>query len=212
MSRGPYARISTELKERLVASWEDGGDILEAASVLNIKPSTARSIILRYQSGETLDDKCGGRREETVKLTEDVISRIIDIIERHPDFTLRQVKEELGETLSVTSISRGLDCRLITMKKLEDCPAQRNSPRVKEARSTYAQWYLEGGLNKTLIYVDETSFNVFTKRTRGRAVRGRPAVRQIGGQRGPNLNLVMAVASGAGVVYYELQRGTMTGQ
>ena len=212
MPRGPYARISTELKERLIASWEDGGDYLDAANVPNIKPSTARSIIMRHQRGESLDDKHGGRRETRVKVTEDVINIIIDIIERHPDFTLRQVKEQLREPLSVTSISRGLDCRLITMKKLEDCPTQRNSLRVKEARSAYAQWYLEDAVNKTQIYVDETSFNVFTKRTRGRSVRGQPAVRQIGGQRGPNLNLVMAIATGAGVIYYELQRGTMTGE
>lgn len=211
MARGPYARISTELKERLIARHEDGADYLVAANVLNIKPSTARSIILRHQRGEGVEDRRGGRRERQVKLTDDIINRIVEIVERHPDYTLRQVRDELGEPLSVTSISRGLDGRFITMKKLEDCPLQRNSQRVKEARSSYAQWYLDGGLGATLIYVDESSFNVFTRRTRGRSARGQPAVRQLGGQRGPNLNLVMAIASGAGVVYYELRRGTMTG-
>lgn len=211
MARGPYARISIELKERLIARYEDGADYIETADVLNIKPSTARSIILRHQRGEAQEDQRGGRREERVKLTEDVINRIVDAVERHPDYTLRQIQEELDEPLSITSISRALDGRFMSMKKLEDCPAQRNSARVKEARSSYAQWYLEAGINQTLIYVDETSFNVYTKRTRGRSERGQPAVRQIGGQRGPNLNLVMAIASGAGVVYYELQRGTMTG-
>ncbi len=64
--------------------------------------------------------------------------------------------------------------------------------------------------DRTLIYVDESSFNLFTRRTRGRAVRGRPAVRQLNFERGRNLNLCLAVAAEVGVVYFELQRGTMT--
>ena len=147
-----------------------------------------------------------------VKLTDEVVHQIVNLIEEHPDFTLKQVKDHLEVPITVTSLSRALDGRLITMKKLEDCPGERNSLAVKEARSEYAEWYMKHGINRTLIYVDETCFNIFTKRTRGRAVRGRPAVRQIGGQRGPNLNLVMAVAAGAGVVYFDIHvhRGCMT--
>ena len=61
-----------------------------------------------------------------------------------------------------------------------------------------------------MIYVDETCYNLFTARTRGRATRGQPAVRQLQFERGQNLNLVMAVTPDVGVIYYELQRGTMT--
>ena len=118
--------------------------------------------------------------------------------------------------LSTTSIARALDGQLVTMKKLQDCPAQRNSPRVKRDRVQYAEWYLQQAVLPvtTLIYVDETCFNLFTKRSRGRAVAGQPAIRQLQYERGRNLNLVMAVAvaAAAGVVYFELQQDTMTGQ
>lgn len=167
--RGQYAKISTELKQRLTTVWQDGGEYIAAANVLNINPSTARSIILRHQRCEQLDDSRGGRREETVKLTEDVMNHVVAIVERHPDFTLQQIKEQVMALmrdqqlqLSVTSIARALDGKLITMKHLQDCPAQRNAPCVKEARSAYAEWYFNEGLNRTLVYVDESCFNIFT--------------------------------------------------
>lgn len=207
--RGRYARISRETKERLVEAWENGRDYLEVARILNVNTSTARSIILQYQRGESLDDKRGGSRPQVLKLTPAVIQNIVQLVERHPDFTLVQIQKFCETPLSITSISRALDGQLISVKKLEDCPMRRNAQDVKEARSGYAEWYLNGGLSKTIIYVDETCFNIFTKRTRGRSRIGTTAVRQIGGQRGPNLSLIMAVASGVGIVYFELLRGTV---
>lgn len=210
--RGRYARISKETKERLIEAWENGRDYIEVAGILNVKLPTARSIILRHQTGDTLDDSRGGFRAQTLKLTPTVIEDIVQLVERHPDYTLLQIQAMLETPLSVTSISRALDGQLISLKKLEDCPTRRNASDVKDARSRYAEWYLDEGVGRTLIYVDETCFNVFTKRTRGRSRIGTAAVRQIGGQRGPNLCLIMAVSSGVGVLYFELLRGTVNGK
>ena len=38
--RGQYATITMEMKKRLVAAWEEGGDYVAAAQVLNIKTSS----------------------------------------------------------------------------------------------------------------------------------------------------------------------------
>lgn len=211
--RGPYAKISTDLKERLITAWEDGKDIVEVSSLLGIKVSSARSIIKKYclTEGE-ISDARGGRREERVKLADDVVSEIVGLVERHPDYTLEQIRAQLQFPLSVASISRALEKQLITMKKLEDCPVNRNSLVTKQKRSSYAEWYLKTAVNRTLVYFDETCFNIYSKRTRGRALQGRPAVRQVNGYRGPNLNLVMAISARVGVVYYELQRGCMTSE
>ena len=54
-ARGPYSTIRSELKERLIASWEERDDYKAAANVLSIK--TGRSIIRRYQQGQTLEEK-----------------------------------------------------------------------------------------------------------------------------------------------------------
>lgn len=204
------------MKRRLVEIHDEGGDVMAGAAILHIKPGTARSIIKKHLDGEPLDDARGGRRETTVKVSEDVINRMVAILEQQADVTLTEIasmlRGELQLQLSLATIARYLDGKIFTTKKLEDCPAERNSLRTKNLRRAYADWYLQEGLTQTLVYVDETCFNIFTRRTRGRAPRGQAAVRHIHGNRGPNLNLVAAVASGIGVVYFELQRGTMTGK
>ena len=125
----------------------------------------------------------------------------------------RSISEKLAATeppvhVSVTCIARALDGQLVTTKKLQDCSAQRNSARVKADRVAYAQWYLQH-VDDAHVYVDETCFNLFTHRTRGRSKRGEPAFRQLRFERGRNLNLVMAVSPAAGIVYYELRNDTM---
>ena len=214
LQRGRYAKIDVATKERLITAYDDGQDYTAAARTLGIKQSTARSILSAHRNGEPVEDLRGGRREETIKLTEEVINHIVQVVEEKSDITLRAIRDQLRLEvppvhLSVTSIARALDGRLITTKKLQDCPAQRNSVRVKADRRAYVEWYLADP-TRTLVFVDESCFNLFTRRTRGRAERGRPAVRQLQFERGRNLNLILAVAAEAGVVYYELNRGTMT--
>lgn len=123
VSRGKYKKIETVIKERLIQAYENGSDWKEAAETLKIKESTARSIILRYCDGESVEDRRGGRRTEAVKLTEDVIARIVAMVEAKPDITLKAIQEKLAASttpvlISITTISRGLEGRLITMKKL----------------------------------------------------------------------------------------------
>ena len=209
--RGTYNTTTAQDRERVIAAHENGRDYLNVAEALGISSSTAYSIIARHEQGRPVAAPRGGRREERVILTENLIQNLVNIVEAHPAYTLRQIKAELGDVqISMSSIARGLDGALVTTKKLEDAPVERNSPAVKEQRRIYSQWYMENAVQRTCIYIDETSFNLWTRRTRGRAIQGQRAVRQVLGSRGPNLNLVMAISPGTGVVYYELARGTMT--
>ena len=203
------------MKRRLVEAFEAGDDYHTAARTLGIKLQTARSILVRYRGGQPIEDQRGGMREESIKVTPAIVQLLVNMVEQTPDLTLKAMKERLatdaGVQVSISSIARALDRQLISMKKLQDCPAQRNSIRTKTLRAAYAEWYLlKQDAGKVLVYVDESCFNVFTRRTRGRAAVGQPAFRQVQFEQGKNLNIVMAVASGVGVVYFELQRGTMT--
>ena len=121
-----------------------------------------------------MEDTRGGRRPESVKLSEKVVQNIVSMIHEKPDITLKKMKQKWfarqpSVDLSTTSIARALDGQLVTMKKLQDCPAQRNSLRVKRDRVHYAEWYLQQAVLPvtTLIYVDETCFNLFTERSLG---------------------------------------------
>lgn len=213
-SRGQYSKVTTEMKQRLIEAFEAGDDYHIAARTLGIKLQTARSILLRHREGRPIEDQRGGRREESVRVTSSVVQRLVNMVEQKPDLTLKVMSERLdreaGIKISMSSVARALDGELISMKKLQDCPAKRNSVRAKRLRADYADWYLQQDANKVLVYVDESCFNIFTRRTRGRSAIGQPAFRQLQFERGKNLNLVMAVTDRVGVLYYELHRGTMT--
>ena len=71
---------------------------------------------------------------------------------------------------------------------------------------------LQEVVNQNLVFVDEAGFNLYTRRTRGRASIGQRAVRQVAGGRGKNLNIIMAISVAAGLHYYELHEGTVNGQ
>ncbi len=61
VSRGKYNKIDIAIKERLIQAFENGSDWKEAADTLNIKESTARSIILRHCEEDSVEDRRGGR-------------------------------------------------------------------------------------------------------------------------------------------------------
>ena len=70
----------------------------------------------------------------------------------------------------------------------------------------YAQWFMARGIQCNLIYVDECGFNLYTRKTRGRAVIGQRAVRQVAGCRGKNLNLILAINPDVGVLDHEMHQ------
>ncbi|GFN78324.1 cub and sushi domain-containing protein 1 [Plakobranchus ocellatus] len=141
----------------------------------------------------------GGHRH--AKVTDAVVRAVV---EEHPDFTIRNINRELrtrlpqSPAISQITISGILDGLLVTTKKLEDAPAERNSDRAKQQRHAYATWLMHEVQETEFIFIDEAGINIWTKRTRGRAVRGRRAVRVVQGRRGPNLTMTFAVSNVGG--------------
>ena len=84
------------------------------------------------------------------------------------------------------------------MKRLETAPVVRNRDDVKQARSAYADWYLQTVNHRhapEMVFVDESGFNLWISRTRGRAHRGQTAVRIVVNQRGANCTLILVVSA-----------------
>ncbi|GFN81978.1 Tc1 transposase-like protein [Plakobranchus ocellatus] len=135
------------------------------------------------------------------------------VVEEHPDFTIRNIKRELrtrlpqSPAISQTTISGILDGLLVTTKKLEDASAERNLDRTKQQRHAYATWLMHEVQETESIFMDEAGINIWTKRTRGRAVRGRRAVCVVQGRRGANLTMTFAVSNVGGLIYHELTEG-----
>jgi hypothetical protein len=80
---------------------------------------------------------------------------------------------------------------------------------VKAERRDFFEWLMNDGLQRNLVYMDETGFNVWTARTRGRARRGEAAVRIVEGQRGRNLTVILAVSPTLGLVHHAIHERTV---
>ena len=165
-------RISDELKERLIEAFNEGEDYEELARQLNIK----RSTIIRSEQPPRRT-MWGGFCHR--RLDAEMIEEATDIIEEYPAYSLEQILAELRlrlpnkSTLGRSTLSSALNGRLICLKKLENCPAERNSDQTKNLHRECAEWFLNDGVNRQeLIYIDETGGNLYLSRTRGRARQG----------------------------------------
>ena len=211
-----YKRISDEDRERLVEAFEGhNADYLELADTLGIKRSTARSIVATYlRSGRRHKLHRGGAKNQ--KMDDEMRARIQRIIDVNPLVTLQQIKRDLEAalplkpTVTISTISRALDGMFITLKLAEDVPDARNAPRNLDLRVEYGQWFLAEGVVAHTVFIDETGYNVWTRRSYGRAQRGQPVRRVVHRQRGKRCNVTFAVSGELGLVHHEISCETVT--
>lgn len=219
MSRPTRQRISVEDKLRLVRAHRNLEDYQLLADQLGINRSTARSIVstaMRQDDPELIVNKPrGGPRR--IKVDDEMREVVEEILGGNPAITLRDLNAEVRRRLPhkphITEAHLGRVCRgmFFTLKKLEAAPIDRNREDVKEERLSYATWFLEvANSSPRIVYIDESGFNVWTQRTRGRARIGQRAVRTVHGQRGENLTLILAVSPQNGVEKHSFHVGGTT--
>ena len=212
------AKITNEDRQRLVDAFEDGSDWQELARQLNIKIESARSIIRVWvREGRVERKPMGGPKRQ--KATAEMKEAILTLVLQNQFITLRSLNQKLREELphcphiSDSTVARILDGHLITCKlagKEADIPHERNLPRILVARQQYAQFFTNLGIRDHVIYVDESGYNVFTRRSIGRARRGERVQRQVCGSRGRNVVLILAISPTLGVVHHWLRQMTVT--
>ena len=199
---------------RLIEAFKNNDDFIALARMLGIKRRTAYDIVLKFQRSGKIHVRKG--RAPPVKLMPNILAELITFIEGKPTATLQEMRSfllvEHDCNLSITTIRRHLDGALITIKQLRSIPQAWISESVKDERQNFAQWMMEEGVQKHLIFIDECGFNVWTSRTQGRSPKGSRAVRVVDGQRGQNLTLCMAVSSRLGLVHFSFVTGGMTQQ
>jgi transposase len=197
----PRNKISTIDKERLIACFTSYGDYVTLAHHLGVADSTARTIIRRHIKN-IHQGKHGGHKKRVI--TDEVGQSLIQFVNDNPLATLVTMRGFLtsacGVDVSLSSIAGFLDGQLITLKLVRDVVAERNSPSTKDRRFHYAKWFIENQVSEKCIYIDESGFNVWTRRTYGRSSKGDRCFRMCNGQRGQNISLCMAIGV-AGVVH-----------
>ncbi|KAG7168081.1 putative DDE superfamily endonuclease domain-containing protein 34 [Homarus americanus] len=201
-------------RERIIEAYRSEQDFLVVAAALGVQRTTAYSIVRVYQRENRVEAAHTGGRHKIID--NETLDLIVMLLEASPMMTLREIKEEVMDIFptkphfSEVTLSRYLEGELISLKMSRDSPAERNSPAVKEARHAYATWMLATGLQQQLVYIDETGFNLWTKRTYGRARCGERVHRAVGGQRGRNTTVIAAIAEHCGILYHEIHYGSVT--
>lgn len=212
-----YEKISDEKYELIIEGLERGETPGEIARWLKVKIRTVYSIRRRYEAtGRRNRNPRGGKR--AFKVNDGHMQELIDMLEGNPLLTLREMQQQLmdhhpGLEISTTSISRALDKQLITLKCLTrdaDVPVARNSPENLVRRQEFADWLVGMPPACHMIYLDETGFNIWTRRSQGRSRRGQRVRRVVHTQRGAQVNIIQAVSPVLGLVYHEIIGETMT--
>lgn len=215
MSAHKYRRINNEDRRRLIDAYEDpDGDFKELAEILCINSETARSIIRTYLKTNQRDkkDRGGSHNNKVDAEMREVLQTIVD---EEPTLTLNQINEELRRKLpskpqiEISTLSKTLRGMLITLKLSQDVVMQRNSQPVLERRAQYAKWLLENGMQVKLVYLDECGFNLWTKRSFGRSLRGHRVPRVVNNQRGSNVMATLAISPTLGLIHSEIRVGSV---
>ena len=175
----------------------------QMSQLFGVKVDTAYRIcsMRKYQA-----KKRGGSRGK--KLNDTHVQFLLEKVESRPDITLNELKEQLslkGVQLLVSTIARCLEGKLITMKKLEQIPINRNCEELKASRREHATWLMsKHEMGARFCYVDECGFGLYTSRTRGRAVRGLPAKKITGNQRTPHITMLCAISPNVGLIHHTI--------
>lgn len=96
---------------------------------------------------------------------------------------------------------KGTDVRLRT-----------NADENVAARHEYATGMLNLDHNVRTVFLDETGFNLWTRRSQGRALKGQAVRRIVTTQRGPNVTVCMAISAEFGLLEADVFRGGQTRQ
>lgn len=198
-------------RERIIRAANGGDCWLSLAETLGIPRATAEYWI---KSGKLVPSKRGGSKPKI--LIPEYLEHLITCLEEDSQLTLKQMSgilhREFNVTASPTTISRGLDGMVYTVKKVHNMPANMNSQPNLIKRKAYVeklQQYMEEG--KHLVWMDETNFNLFCRRSYGRAKKGKRAVSVLPCSKGPNIHIIGAISS-FGPELIEVRRGAFKGR
>lgn len=196
-------------RERIVSCANKGENWTTLAASLNINYKTAYTWV---RSGRVDMMKKGGKKQKI--LSEENISEVVSWVEADCDLTLVRLVErcrvEFNKIVSTTTIANYLEGRLFSSKLKHYEPATMNIGENKRKRAAYVH-ALNGLIQqgKQVIWIDETNFNLFCRRSKGRAKVGDRAVQHLPASRGPNVHLIGAI-SAAGIVKMDRRRGSYT--
>lgn len=204
----PYIKKleADNVKKQICAMYNNNGDWKGLADALNIKKSTAYRWVKQQHLAEK---KRGGKRRS--KLLEVHHRFMEDCIQENPKITLKEMKVRLHNSyeidVSTECVRKHLDGLLYTLKDVRKEPEKANNDENKRKRRDYVQQLLHYQAESIpIVYMDETNFNLYISRKKGRSKKGARCTYISAGSRGSNIHLIGCVGN-MGLIHHEIRRG-----
>ncbi|KAG3125005.1 hypothetical protein C6341_g25952 [Phytophthora cactorum] len=133
---------------------------------------------------------------------------LVEYLEENCQYKLSQMRDMLlfdfGVFIGTSLISKKMCGELDTAKQVRVEPKTCNSAVNIDQRRVFYEPLLEHERKLSfIVYYDETNFNLYCKRTQGRAPVDQRAVVKLPPSNGANLKMQCAVSAEVGLVHYE---------
>ncbi|OWZ00139.1 hypothetical protein PHMEG_00028743, partial [Phytophthora megakarya] len=202
-------------RQRVLDAFNVGRDWLLIADHNGIPVTTARRIV---EHGSPEVKQRGGVRPSTIKCTPAMEEALIEYVEEDCLLTLAQLQRMLefdfNVRLSTSLISAKLCGQLYTVKQV--CATVRvepstcnNAVNIKKRRVFAEALLKHERKDDFIVNYDETNFNLYCRRTQGRAKHGEHAIVKLPPYKGENLQIQCAVSTEISLVHHALQRGSI---
>jgi transposase len=162
------ATYSQDLRQRVLDCVErNEGSLRQIALRFVVSLSFVVRLLQLHRRTGSLDPKppAGGR---PAALGPDDLERLQELVRQQPDATLKELRQRLGVSCSLTAIWRALEKLRLSRKKKVLRADEQDRPDVQEKRQAFRE-ELAGVDPQRLVFVDESGANTAMTRTDGRA-------------------------------------------
>jgi transposase len=164
----PY---STDFREHILAAIDRKEHSLrQLAHLFSVDLSFLVRLLQRWrQSGSIQPQPHGGG--PLPKLDASAEQRLLELVRRQPDATLRELRDQLGIDCHISTIANALKRHHITRKKKTLHADQRDQPKVQEQRAAFTEKMATVD-PEHLLFVDEFGVTTAMTRVYGRGPQG----------------------------------------
>jgi transposase len=159
---------SQDLRQRILDTAQRGdGSLRQIARRFLVSVSFVTRLLRLHRSSGSLQPRPHGGGNPAV-LGSQELERLRELVRQQPDATLEELRQRLGASCSLMTISRALRKLGLPRKKKIPRAAEQDRPDVQERRREFCA-ELAGVDPRRLVFVDESGANTAMTRTHGRA-------------------------------------------
>jgi transposase len=160
--------ISEDLRKRILDTIQRGdGSLRQIARRFLVSVSFITRLLQLHRSTGSLEPRPHGGGNPAI-LSPENLQQLRELVQKQPDATLEELRQRLGVSCSLMTISRALRKLGLLRKKKIPRSQEQDRPDVQEQRQEFCA-KLAGVDPRRLVFVDESGANTAMTRTHGRA-------------------------------------------